>query len=128
MNPVATQAARFLVVGGLATAVHIVTALGLHHFARMAPHPSNLVAFLVACCVSYFGNWLWTFGSVSDHGYALPRFLIVAISGFCVNQLVVFLIVDILHHPFWIAIIPAVAVVPAVTFWLNRTRVFLARN
>ena len=43
MNAVATQAARFLTVGGIATAVHLVTALGLHHFVRMPPHPEGII-------------------------------------------------------------------------------------
>ena len=127
MSVVAKQAAKFITVGGFATGVHVATALGLHTVFAMPALIANVVAFLVACAVSYLANWRWTFGTVQGHAYAAPRFLIVAIAGFCVNQTVVFILHELLHQPFWLAIIPAVALVPAGTFWLNRTRVFRER-
>ena len=127
MTAVATQAARFFTVGGAATVVHVACALGLHSLFGVAPLIANVFAFLVASAVSYIGNWRWTFGTSGEHAHAVPRFLLIAISAFGVNQFTVFLLVEKLGYPFWIGLIPAVLIVPVVTFWLNWTRVFRSR-
>jgi putative flippase GtrA len=124
MKTTVGQAARFMLVGSVATAIHVVIALALHSFANTKPLPANFFAFLVASGVSYSANRHWTFAAKTTHGTAISRFFAIAVIGLCLNQLIVYSIVEGLRQPFWIALIPVVTLVPAFTFWLNRTHVF----
>ena len=125
MNGLLRQVAKFATVGGSATGVHVLAALTLNSLVHVAPLRANFLAFLVASFVSYLGNWFWTFDGVSSHGFSLPRFAALSLSCFAVNQLIVYGIVELLHQPLWLAMVPVVVVVPAFGFWLSKTQVFL---
>ncbi len=127
MNGLLQQAAKFATVGGGATLVHVLAALTLNSLAHVAPLRANFLAFLVASCVSYMGNWFWTFDGSSRHVFSLPRFAALSLSCFALNQAIVYCIVERLAQPFWLAMVPVVAIVPAFGFWLSKTQVFLPR-
>jgi len=122
------QGGRFTVVGLLATGTHVTAALAAHNLLGTSPLWSNFIGFLVAVCVSYFGNWSWTFDRISRHGLAAPRFLAVAVGGFAINHAIVYVMSNRLGLPFVWAMAAVLFVVPAISFWLNRTRVFVARR
>lgn len=124
MNGLLRQAAKFATVGGGATAVHLVTALALNSLVQVAPLRANFMAFLVASFVSYIGNWYWTFDGNSPHVFSVPRFAALSLVCFGVNQAIVFGVVELLHQPLWIAMVPVVIVIPAFGFWLSKTKVF----
>lgn len=128
MNGLLRQVTKFATVGGGATGVHVLTALALNSLVQVAPLRANFLAFLVASFVSYMGNWFWTFDGVSRHGFSLPRFAALSLSCFAVNQAIVYGIVELLHQPLWLAMVPVVVVVPAFGFWLSKTQVFLPRH
>lgn len=79
---------RFLIIGGAATAMHLIVAASLFslHFGA-SPYLVNLIAFLVAFVVSFYGHRHVTF---KTHG-SMRRFLVVAIGGFFVNNLILML-------------------------------------
>jgi len=118
------QVMKFVTVGCGATAVHVLTALTLHSLFQVAPLRANFAAFLTAVCVSYMGNWYWTFDGTSRHAFSAPRFVVVSLSCFAVNQAIVYGVVELLHQPFWLAMVPVVIIIPALGFWLNKTKVF----
>lgn len=122
------QAGRFTLVGLVATAVHIAAALAMHGSFGVSPLWSNFAGFLSAVAVSYLGNWYWTFDHTSRHGFAVPRFIAVALAGFAINHALVFFIADVADRPLWQAMIPVALIVPALSFWLNKTRVFKATS
>ena len=124
MNGLLRQAAKFVTVGGGATAVHVVTALALNSLVQVSPLRANFMAFLVASFVSYIGNWYWTFDGSSPHVFSVPRFAALSLACFGVNQAIVFGVVELLHQPLWIAMVPVVIVIPAFGFWLSKTKVF----
>ena len=126
MNGLLRQVAKFTIVGGGATGVHVLTALALNSLAQVAPLRANFLAFLVASLVSYTGNWFWTFDGASRHDFSLPRFAALSLSCFTVNQAIVYGVVELLHQPLWLAMVPVVVVVPVFGFWLSRTKVFIA--
>jgi putative flippase GtrA len=127
MNGLFRQALKFVTVGGGATLVHVLAALMLNGLAHVAPLRANFLAFLVASCVSYVGNWFWTFDAASRHAFSLPRFAALSLSCFALNQAIVYGVVEKLGQPLWIAMVPVVAIVPAFGFWLSRTQVFLPK-
>ena len=48
----------------------------------------------------------------------------MSIGCFAINQAIVYGVTDLAQLPFWLAMIPVVAVVPAFSFWMSRTRIF----
>jgi putative flippase GtrA len=124
MNGLMRQAAKFAAVGGGTTLVHVLAALSFNSLAHVAPLRANFFAFLAASCVSYLGNWFWTFDASSRHAFSLPRFAALSLSCFVLNQAIVYGVVERLGQPLWIAMVPVIAVVPAFGFWLSKTQVF----
>ena len=127
MNGLLRQAVKFATIGGGATLVHVLAALTLNSLAHVAPLRANFLAFLVASCVSYLGNWFWTFDASSHHAFSLPRFAALSLSCFAVNQAIVYGVVEQLGQPLWLAMVPVVVIVPAFGFWLSKTQVFLPK-
>jgi putative flippase GtrA len=89
------QLARFGVIGVLAAITHYLIAISLTQ-QQIAPAWANLVAFVIAFWVSYFGHRYFSFdvGDVS-HQQTLPRFILVAVFGFIFNET---LLLSMLHY------------------------------
>jgi putative flippase GtrA len=127
MNGFLRQAVKFAAVGGGATLVHVLAALALNSLVHVPPLRANFLAFLVASCVSYLGNWFWTFDAASHHAFSFPRFAALSLSCFALNQAIVYGVVVQLGQPLWLAMVPVAAIVPAFGFWLSKTQVFLPK-
>ena len=127
MNGLFRQAVKFAAVGGGATLAHVVAALTLNGLLNVAPLRANFLAFVIASCVSYLGNWFWTFDAASHHAFSLPRFAALSLSCFVLNQAIVYGVAIKLGQPLWLAMVPVVAIVPAFGFWLSKTQVFLPK-
>lgn len=80
------QLMRFGIIGVLAALTHYAIAIALAHHG-MLPAWANLIAFVVAFWVSYFGHRYFSFdaGDVA-HQQTLPRFILVAVFGFILNE------------------------------------------
>ncbi len=114
----------FGLVGGAATLTHVVTALIAHDYGRFAPLAANFVGYACAVLVSYFGHARLTFRRPALHGPQFVRFVLTSLSVLALNQLIVFLGVSVAHAPFAWALIPAVIVVPIVTFAISKLWAF----
>jgi putative flippase GtrA len=120
------QILRFGMVGGFVTLLHVAVAVSVNGLFGVDPLWANFIAFLAACGVSYALNWLWTFDAGSTHGAALPKFLVVSVSGFVLNQAIVFTVVMLAGRPMWVAMLPVMIVIPVFSFIMSKTWVFLA--
>ena len=118
------QIFKFGVVGIVATLVHVLTALYMHDIIGYSPLRSNFIAFLIASSPSYLGNWLWTFEQNGTAAHTFPRFLALSGSCFCLSQALVYTTVELLGFPMWLGMLPVVTIVPAVSYWLSRTKIF----
>ncbi|MFJ5539666.1 GtrA family protein [Halomonas sp. ATBC28] len=103
---------RFLIVGGAATVTHmLVAALLFAYVHNPSPYSINVVAFLVAFLVSFYGHRHITFQTRGS----MRRFLLVAVGGFLVNNAILTgclaLGIDGL-----VAVIIATACVPVLTY------------
>lgn len=93
----------------------------------MNPNLAVVVAFLAATVLGRFAH-----GAVSfrGHGSRSPgvarRFFLVQLFGFVLQQLFTWVLVTgpFFHGPTWWPLVPAVTVVPALTFGLQRNWVF----
>jgi putative flippase GtrA len=123
---VLTQLVRFGVTGAAVTVFYAAVYWPLATFV-INPNLAVLVAFVLATVVGRFAH-----GAVSfmGHGTRSPatmrRFVIVQLLGLLLNQLFTWVLVTgpFLHGPTWWPLVPAVLVVPLVTFWLQRNWVF----
>ena len=111
----------FTIIGALAALTHYIVAVGLEHSAFLTASHANIVGFIAAFPVSYFGHRKFSFaGHDSSHRHALPRFLSVAILGFLANQT---LVLNALQHtklPFWFLLGVVMVLVAASTYLLSK--------
>jgi len=114
------QLARFTTTGAAAALTHYSIVMLL--FKRnIALQYANLVAFLLAYWVSYFGHRIFTFKAQHiSHRRALPKFTLVAGLGFLFNES--FLLLSNLYFSAPVSTLVCVAIVltSIVTFLLNR--------
>lgn len=120
----AHQFFRFAAMGGVATLTHLIVALTLNERLGLSALTANFLAFTTAILISYLGNHRWTFTRQGRHDHYLPRFLIVALTGMILNQLIVYGIVELGGWSYRLALAVVVLIVPLITFSLNRQWVF----
>ncbi len=126
MAPPLTEVFRFGIVGIGATLVHYAVAVAAVEVLGFVPLVANLIAFICAVPVSFFGHLYWTFyeqtagHSPHDRHAYWGRFVTTALIGLCVSQLVVFVTADLLavHHR--IAFLLALVLAPATVFVLSK--------
>lgn len=122
LNPNYYQFLKFCLVGGAAALTHYVVLIMLLQHTHIPLAYGNLIAFIVAFWVSYFGHRIITFNAKHIlHQQALPRFMLVACFGFIFNE--VFLLT--LHHLFKsidlsILIILTIVITAVFTFVLSK--------
>lgn len=114
------QLARFTTTGSAAALTHYSIVMLL--FKRnIALQYANLIAFLLAYWVSYFGHRIFTFKAQHiAHRQTLPKFTLVAGLGFLFNES--FLLLSNLYFSAPVSTLVCVAIVltSIVTFLLNR--------
>ena len=120
------QLIRFVITGGL------VTALGVGVYALVAivlqwhPQIGNVMAYLAAMATGYVMHSRWSF---RDHGgertkATQVRFVTVSLISYALNSFWVWLLFTHLDLGRAAPILPMLFVTPAVTFVLNRQWVF----
>lgn len=122
---VAGQLVRFVISGG------IVTALGVAVYALVAlvfhwdPQLANLLAYLAAMATGYVMHSRWSFRGHGTRSAATSvKFVVVSLVSLAMNSGWIALITGPLGlSPAW-PILPMLFVTPAVTFLLNRKWVF----
>lgn len=121
------QLVRFGLVGAFSTLVYAAVYWPL---ATYVIHPllAVLAAFAVAVSVGYPLHSRWSFrGHGKDEGSVETRTRFVAIQsvGLALNAAFTWVLTGpLMHGPTWWPLVPAVLVVPPVTFALNRWWVF----
>lgn len=119
---------RFALVGGFATFVHQGVAWGLHALADLTPYWANLSGFLAALIASYLGHFYWTFQKTSGHERHLPRFMVIAWTGYFLSNVSIFVIVDLIGWPFELALAINTVLLPVSSWLLNRFWAFKAQS
>lgn len=122
------QLMRFGIIGVLAALTHYAIAITLTSTA-MQPAWANLVAFVIAFWVSYFGHRYFSFdaGDVS-HQQTLPRFVLVAVLGFILNESLLLLMLRFTSITIALGL-PFIIILTAIfTFVLSRQFAFNTSN
>lgn len=110
------QAGRFAIVGLVATAVHISILWVLINLFAIQVFFANLTAFIIAFLVSFSGHYLWTFKSSLEFYKAVIRFLLISLSGFLLNNIILITLLKKAWFSNTTAATLAVIIVPAITF------------
>ena len=112
---------RFLGVGGLATVTHYLVAVSIVYLMVLNPEVANIIGFLVAFSVSFFGHWLWTFREQQARfNRALPAFAVVAVSMFLLNAMFFHLLLRFTAIRFELCLLFAQSIVLVLTFLVSK--------
>jgi putative flippase GtrA len=115
----------FLAIGGAAGLVHYLVTIGLNAFVSLRPGAANLVGFVCAFPVSYFGHRGLSFAATEvPHQRALPRLFAVSGMAFVGNQALLLTLLKLTSLPLYIALAIVLFVVSISTFLLSRGWVF----
>ena len=111
---------RFAFVGLAATFVHVgLAGLFLLGMPESNPYLVNFLAYAVGFLVSYYGHRYLTFKTAGS----MVRFLLVALTGFALNNLLVTALLAASASSF-MAILIATAIVPVLTYMVSSLWVF----
>ena len=120
---------RFGVVGVGAMLVHLGAVSLWLVPAGMTPLAANVLGFLLAFGVSYWGHRHLTFRAVHvAHRHALPRFLAVACLGFAGNEALYALLLRFTPLDYRLALLLVLGAVAAMTFALGKLWAFAGRE
>ncbi|MTH99265.1 GtrA family protein [Roseibium sp. RKSG952] len=115
----AGTAGRFAVVGAAATGVHASTAVALLEAGALEAFPANIAGFVLAFCVSFSGHHFWSFGHMRNNGDGarrMRRFLVLALTGFLLNSIVLAAWLELTPWPDVLGILLSIAIIPGLTF------------
>lgn len=111
----------FTIIGALAALTHYIVAVCFEHSALLTASHANILGFVAAFPVSYFGHRKFSFsGQDARHSKAFPRFLSVAVLGFLANQTLVLNGLEYTNFPFWIVLGLVMVLVAASTYLLSK--------
>ena len=127
------QIFKFGAVGITATSAHALIFISTLRLLGWPEQISNLAAFIIAFAISWTGNYFWTFrtdgwqtsgwqtGGWQTGGWqTVPRFVAVALSGYLLNALFVFIIITKLGWPDFYVLPLMLLITPIMTFLLAR--------
>lgn len=112
----------FGAVGLSAAAVHLMVVWSLVSTTGMAALLANPIGFFVAFWVSFFGHRHGSFARHAPHPIrvALPRFALVAVVAFLVNELLYALLLAFTPLPYTVALFLVIFLVAAGTYVASR--------
>ncbi len=118
------QLFAFGTVGSLAAATHLLIVFLLVE-RHMHPLTANVVAFVVAFQISYFGHRYWTFhGTRARHRVAVSRFLLTAVASLAMNEGMFYLLLTLTTMPYLPALALVLVCVTPATFLLGKLWAF----
>lgn len=126
-TPLFGQLVRFVIAGGLTTALYTVVYSPLAGLKITSEQVANLCGYLVAVASGYLLHSRWSF---RGHGAGVSqtswRFFLVSLFSYGTNTFWVWLLTDdaAMAGPWWWPLPPILFVTPVVTFLLNRLWVF----
>lgn len=114
----------YAAVGLIATSVHFSVLLVLVELLTVEEVLASAAAFAVAALTSYQLNRIWSFRSRRRHRTALPRYIVVALSGLLLNVVIMRIGLYVLNVWYVAAQTAVFIVVPLTTFVLNSVWTF----
>jgi putative flippase GtrA len=114
----------FAAVGAVGTLAHYTVLVALVHFAGTDAAHASAAGFVAGAAVNYALNYSVTFRSRAPHLRAIPRFMLIAVVGLCLNTAIVALGVGALDLHYLLAQMVATGLVLIWNFVANRAITF----
>ena len=125
------EAARFGVVGVIATIVHLGGFSALVEFADVRPIWANVIGFAAAMVVGFCGHHWWTFRYQSQPRRGVAgagtRYAIITLTGFGVSSAIVYLVTEVALARYEYAIALILLIVPGSQFLMSKFWAFRTR-
>lgn len=116
---------QFGIIGSCAAALHFSIVVFLVEINHIQPLLANVVAFIFAFQVSYWGNRYWTFSASNTlHRVALPKLFLVCSMGFMANESLFYVFLTQFHLAYPIALFLVLCILPLATFFVGKFWVF----
>ena len=122
------QAFRYVVGGGLGTAVHLAVLTLMVEWYGMGVVYATVAGFMAALFISYVLNHYWTFQSQRRHASSFWRYVLVCLSGLMLNTGMVYVMVEYFGWWYLSAQLCVILVVPISNYLLNRYWAFASHN
>lgn len=113
------SALRFVVVGIIATVIHMMAAAGLIEVAQVHPTVANGAAYILANLASYIANTQWSFNARMDF-VTWRRFVAVSLAAWMLTMAIASAVQMAGGH-YMVGIALVVTIVPMLTFMAHRT-------
>lgn len=121
----AGQLLRYGVSGVGLAALYAAVYWAAGRLMHLPPQAANAAGFVAALVTGYLLHSRWSFrGYGSRRAWSVWRFAAVNLSGYALNCLWVWLVVERFAQPLELAIVPIVTLTPAFTFFVNRRWTF----
>jgi len=115
------EALRFIAVGVSALLTHWLLVFLLVPLTGLDPLVANVIAFLIAFNVSYFGHRHLTFrASERSHRQTLPRFAAVALGSFLLNEGLYWVLLNFTPLRYDLAMFLVLGTVAGLTYLLGK--------
>jgi putative flippase GtrA len=121
------QFLMFAVVGAVGTTAHYAVLIALVQTRTATVPIATTCGFAVGALINYVLNYRFTFGSGKRHAEALPKFLLVALSGAVLNYAVMWLLTRETSVHYLLAQLGTTALVLVWNYLLNRGWTFAHR-
>jgi len=119
-------AGRFLLVGAIATIVHVATAVLLVGKLSVPALAGNTCAFCCAFLFSFCGHYFWTFSRPGKPHRALFRFLAVSLTTFLGNTALLALLLHNTAIPPVVSTVGSASLIPFISLLASRLWCFKA--
>jgi putative flippase GtrA len=111
----------FAIIGALAALTHYIVAVSLECSGIVIASSANIVGFIIAFPVSYFGHRKFSFADQdSNHSQFYHEFISVALIGFLANQTLVLTALQYTKLPFWFSLGAVMVLVAMSTYLLSK--------
>ena len=110
---------RFLIIGGLAFFTHTYVAY-IFLSSNIETELASLFGFIIAFIVSSFGHFFWSFKQSNGFLAFFRRFLLISVSIYIFNFLILFFLLRMNWFSGMLSIIISNIAVPAISYLLSR--------
>ena len=114
------QLCRFGIVGVSAVIINLLIVIFIVETFDWPPLLANIIGFIVACQIAFFGHNLWTFKMNTGAHNAWLKFVMVATFSLGLTQLLFFILLHVFVLYYVFALILTQMIVPIVTFLLSK--------
>jgi putative flippase GtrA len=126
-NQIVAKFFRYAGVGVICTAAHYLVLVVLVGGLGFRPLVGSSAGFMIGALVNYVLNYRYTFRSDHRHREALPKFYLVAVTGFLLNGMVILVLAERLGLQYLLAQVVASGILliwgfSANHFWTFRQR------